>query len=211
MGGSIAVKMAAILMAQGESDEGVVMMDSVYPERLSQTPLSAKEVDDLATKIWEASVKGRMAHLVEAMHDGFDDEADNGIGFGQKVDSQIQYSIKLLSSVKPKTFLIGFIDTSIVLVRCTSRGYWGNIGPPQENTDGAQTLGWSPEQFRNFTMFELDAGHGEVVDPRNADNFTKIMRKGMDELKMGLGPWVCNLKSELMSTQQMHKPPSITS
>ncbi|KAL8800504.1 MAG: hypothetical protein Q9182_005140 [Xanthomendoza sp. 2 TL-2023] len=187
LGGMIALKMASILEAWGESVVHVVMIDSLNPENYPAFIDRAEH--DKITALTYNSVVGRM-NVQEPLMDDTDSSASDYSDYDdehslasllRRMRKHISNSLHMLSSASGNPFLPERCSAPVTLIKCSLLSQ-----PSPALREARKTfvhkvfhddrLGWLPNKFRHFRTISLAAQHDSVFDEKHVWDLTRILK-----------------------------------
>ena len=190
MGGMIAVKMAAILEAQGEEVLHVLMVDSANPESF---PAFADpvELESVASLTYNRVARHLNLPAINAMatsevSSDEDEEGDeNEVALNELVPRMRKHIFQGLSNiadVRPGTFLRDRIESPVTLIKCTSLAKFPPLMSDVRQAavrKGFQDIrmGWTPNHFERFQTVRFGAQHDSAFDGAHVEELATIMKK----------------------------------
>ncbi|KAI4264724.1 MAG: hypothetical protein L6R42_000184 [Xanthoria sp. 1 TBL-2021] len=191
LGGVIALKMASILEARGESVLHVVMIDSPNPE-IYPAFVNRAEHDQI-TALTYGRVVGRMNTLNPPLDDNGasssdttdDDESEDEISLATtlpRMRKHISNSLHLISSVLSSNhFLPDCYLEPVTLVKCS---LLSRPAPTLRDVRKAfvqetfhdERMGWQSTGFKRFRTIRFRAQHDSAFDKMHVEELTGIMR-----------------------------------
>ncbi|PLB49860.1 alpha/beta-hydrolase [Aspergillus steynii IBT 23096] len=204
MGGMIAVEMAAILTAEGETVQHVILIDSLNPE-LYPPFQDAREHHVVSTITYNAIARRMNAPEESASaplrdEDGSsssdtsressdgeidsEDEAGSMVRFYSQLRQHIHHGLRMLSSYRsaiPGGQRPLLPNTNATLIKCETLG---TLSPllRDKRRDFARkinrdaTNGWSDSRFKSFATVPFSAMHDGCFDESFAGELTLILR-----------------------------------
>ncbi len=189
LGGMIALKMASILEARGESVIHVVMIDSLNPENYPAF-IDRAEHDRIASLTYNR-VLSKM-NLPEpppiddtdtdsSEYSSDDDDEHSLASLLLRMRKHISHSLHMLSSASGSPFLPGLCSAPITLIKCSL--------PPQplpglrdvrttfvHKVFHDERLGWLPAKFKQFRTIPFAAQHDSVFDEKHVRDLTRVLK-----------------------------------
>ncbi|KAK1146237.1 putative PKS/NRPS-like protein biosynthetic cluster [Aspergillus melleus] len=213
MGGMIAVEMAAILTAEGETVQHVLMIDSLNPAHYLPFQ-DAREHHVVATITYNAIARRMNAPEESAsapLHDedgssssdtsressdgevdsDGDEEDGSMIRFYGRLRQHIHHGLRMLSSYRsalPGGECPLLPNTSATLIKCETLGTLSPLLRERRREfaskiNGDATNGWSAQQFKGFATVPFRAMHDSCFDEGFADELTVILRGVLDRME----------------------------
>lgn len=193
LGGMIALKMASILEAWGESVLHVVMIDSANPENYP-TFLNRAEHEKI-TAIMYNGIVGKM----NVPNPPIDDGSSSGSEVSDEEDEfslpnllprmrkHISNSLHMISTVKGKPFLPGGCIAPVTLIKCSL------LARPLPTIRDArkaflqkvfhdELMGWQSTRFKQFRTIWFTAQHDSAFDEKHIRELTGILRKVLEKV-----------------------------
>lgn len=188
LGGLIALKMAGILEAQGETVLHVIMIDSPNPENYPSF-IDRAEHDSITSMTYN-----RVSNGINAPGMPFDD--DNGSSSDSQDDDDDDFSLanmlprmrkhihnglQMLGTVKGNSFLSDRCQIPITLIKCSS------LSRPMPTlrdirkefllkTFRDELMGWQPAEFEHFRTVAFRAQHDSAFDKAHVGELTGILK-----------------------------------
>ncbi|KAI1187087.1 beta-ketoacyl synthase [Nemania serpens] len=193
-GGMVAIKLAQVLLAQGETVSRVIMLDSPNPETFPAFKSKA-EHEALTEATYSQTVAKKLAFsavgdLLESPSESdISDEDEHGDGddlaaarqIAQLTRKHIAEFFLLLSKQEPGSFLPEKLDADVFLIKCKTVLRIDSTTPLNRS---AYMLGlmrdklmnWDPEKFRSFECIEFSGDHYGSFDAQYVDELSDIFR-----------------------------------
>lgn len=183
LGGMIALRMASILEARGETVIHVIMIDSLNPEKYPAF-LNRAEHDGIAALTYNGVVS-RMS-IPDDTDSSASDYSDDDDEFSlasllPRMRKYISNCLHLLSNSSGDPFLLQRCSAPVTLIKCSllSRpsAFMRNERKKfVHSTFHDECLGWNPTNFKYFRTVPLAAQHDSVFDEKHVRELTRIMR-----------------------------------
>ncbi|KAI4105281.1 MAG: hypothetical protein L6R37_002829 [Teloschistes peruensis] len=187
LGGMIALKMASILEAWGESVIHVIMIDSLNPE--SYPAFIDRAEHDKITALTYNSVVGRMNvpeppidETDSSASDYSDDDDEHSLAsLLRRMRKHISNSLYMLSSASGKPFLPERCSAPVTLIKCSL------LSQPSPALREArkhfvrkvfheERMGWPLTKFGRFRTIPFAAQHDSVFDEKHTRELTRILK-----------------------------------
>jgi pimeloyl-ACP methyl ester carboxylesterase len=192
MGGMLAIKMADLLLQDGEQVLKVMMIDSANPETLPG--MDAEEQKVMGDLIFARNLgfTKSVSSLAPAQSDSeASSESDADVksrpvdNYLQRIRRHIALGLKLMSAVPEGAYLSGFCDTHVVLVKCAAeeylnKGQFGNKGAGVRDLMRDMYMGWDAAGFAMFETIPFSAAHDTAFDGEFTDELTGILNGLLD-------------------------------
>ena len=191
LGGVIALKMASILEAQGETVLHVIMIDSANPEHYPSFVDRAEH--EHITSLTYNNIAGRMkipasldeddsSTSSESLEDDDDDDDEfNLVTMLPRMRRHIHNGVNMIASVYRKQFLTEPDQAATTLVKCSSPSH-----PSPKLRDFRkdfvqkcfhdECMGWQPAKFRDFRTVRFAGQHDSAFDKKHVGELTRILR-----------------------------------
>ena len=195
LGGVIALKMAELLEAWGETVLHVVMIDSPNPENYPSF-LNRAEHDDIASMTYE-----RVAHGINApgvtldddagsSSDSQEDEEDDDLALSNllpRMRRHIHNGLHMICTVRRNYFFPEYCDIPVTLVKCSS------LTRPVPSLRAVRKdfllktfrddlMGWQPTRFERFQTVKFKAQHDSAFDKAHVGDLTGILRNVLADI-----------------------------
>ncbi|KAL9604068.1 MAG: hypothetical protein Q9179_001991 [Wetmoreana sp. 5 TL-2023] len=188
LGGMIALKMASILEAWGESVIHVVMIDSLNPENYPAFINRAEH--ERITALTYGKVASRMNvpeppidDASSSASDTSDDEDELSLAsLLPRMRRHIFNSLHMLSSVSGNPFIPDRCFAPVTLIKCS---LLSRPSPTLRDARKAfihkvfhdERLGWQPTRFDQFRTIRFTAQHDSAFDKQHVEELTGILRE----------------------------------
>jgi thioesterase domain-containing protein len=193
-GGLVALKMAEMLSAQGETVLEVIMIDT--PNPISRPPWGSEGQEGLAALTYNAIAQRAGQPMLDARQptppakgEGTDADAeDESAAMWQNMYKHIYNVLALVERAADGEFVSAMKEVKVSFVKCSVLEVppLGLITEPSRkfylDRYEDEYMGWQPEQFAGWGRYTLDAEHNSVLDPAHVDDLTRVLRDIVDKV-----------------------------
>ncbi|KAL9640271.1 MAG: hypothetical protein Q9164_000367 [Protoblastenia rupestris] len=187
LGGMIALKMASILEAQGETVLHVIMIDAPNPENYPSF-VNGAEHDKITAMTYNKVVSRINAPDLPVDEDSSsgsespDDDDDLSLAtMLPRIRKHIYNGVHMASTVNSKDFLPARCHTPVTLVKCS---YLSRPSPTLRDVRKEfvqksfrdERMGWQSAKFKQFRTVKFRAQHDSAFDTAHVAELTDILR-----------------------------------
>lgn len=188
-GGLVALKMAEMLRAQGETILQVIMIDT--PNPVSRPPWGTERQEALATLTFND-----IAQRAEQPTTGIDSiplkirdfETKETSDMWHKMYRHIYNVLTLVERAADGELVSEMKDVNVSFVKCTVL----EVPPVELITDSSRAfyfqrfeddyMGWKPERFGKWEGYTLNGGHNRIFDSAHVKDLTVLLRKVVENI-----------------------------
>ncbi|KAJ5940244.1 hypothetical protein N7516_000412 [Penicillium verrucosum] len=187
-GGLVALKMAELLTAQGETILHVIMIDT--PNPISRPPWGSEGQEGLAALTYNAIAQQAGQPILNARQptppekgEGTGADADDESAvMWQNMYKHIYNVLALVERAADGEFVGALKEVNVSFVKCSVL----EVPPSSLITESSRKfyfdryedeyMGWQPELFAGWEGYTLAAEHNSVFEPAHVDDLTGILR-----------------------------------
>ena len=186
-GGMIALKMASLLEAEGESVIRVIMIDSANPENYPPF-VNRAEHEKIATLTYSGIARNlSVSDPINDSEDGSglessdDEESSNLSSLLAIMRKHVFNSLNIMSATTCDSFIREYYARPVTLIKCSlpSRSL-----PSLRDTRRAfmhkvfhdEHMGWQATRFKDFQTLHFKAQHDSALDDKHVGELTTILR-----------------------------------
>ncbi|KAI1391904.1 beta-ketoacyl synthase [Hypoxylon trugodes] len=197
LGGMIAMKMAQILLEQGESVSRVIMIDSANPEAFPPFRSSAEFHAQTAATIKGVVAEGLPVFLdaeegASSDSESSEEEDDDGLlslrETEKRIKMHISKSLLLLANITPGEFSSTYCDTHVVLVKCAAdhkndSSLHKHRAHQIRKVMRDKTMKWDTSKFREFETVPFSGDHDGAFGVQHVGELSKILHRALHHVR----------------------------
>lgn len=193
-GGLVALRMAEMLSAQGETILQIILIDTPNPiarpawGREGQEGLAALTYNAIAQRAGQLMLDAPQSTPSNEDANAKENKEDESTAMWEKMYKHIYKVLALVERAADGEFVSALREVKVAFIKCSVL----EVPPAGVITEPSRKfyldryedeyMGWQPGQFAGWEGYSIDAEHDSVFDAEHVDDLTRILREILDNV-----------------------------